>query len=856
MAEVGKAFLSILPSAKGFGRSLETSATAETRTAGQVLGKAAGVAFKTSLIAAAGVGLFLKGALAEGREAQKMSAATAQIIKTTGGVANVTADQVGKLATAISLKTGIDDEAIQSGSNLILTFKNVRNEVGKGADIFDRATQAAIDLSSLKGMSGIEGSAKALGKSLQDPIKGIAALSRGGITFTDQQKATIKSMVDSGNILGAQKLVLGEVEGQVGGLAAAQATFGEKARVAYDNVREAIGTALIPVVDKMEAAFVRATPAIINGVSQIGPLFQRASKFVRPAVAIIATVLRVVIAQVRLFAASFKTNVIPVVKQAAATFKTQVIPALQRFAGFVTANVVPALIKIGGQIRSTVLPALSKVASFVLSKVVPVLVKFGTFVATNLLAPLLKFGLFLATNIIPAIAAVIGFFIKWQGVILPIVAAVVAMMAAYKAYQLVLITVTVVQNAFAAAMLVLRGVLLAARLSMAAFNLVVSANPVGILILLLVGLIAAIVVAYKRSDTFRAVVDAAFSGIKKVVSAVIGFIVPFVKNHWKLLVSIIGGPVVAIAILVATHFGTIKKVVGSAIDFVVGTAKKVGAFAKAVGQHVADVAKFFKELPGKIKDFLAKLPDQLKTIGGQIIEGLKKGIEGAAHFVTDAVQKIVDAIPKKIRSLMHIGSPSKVTEELGGFVGDGFAKGISDKAKKVKDATKKLIDAATDTLKSRLSTLRDTLASISSSVTDNLTGNLFESTTAGDFITSLTAKKAELTQLMAAFKTLRGFGLSAAFLSQLFANGGAPLILDLANSGQGAATQAAALFGDVTQLGSQLGDAVGQNDVGAKISETNHLLRQLIKATGQQAVELAQAVQHPAKHARRRAVRA
>ena len=37
--------------------------------------------------------------------------------------------------------SGIDDEAIASGENLLLTFKNIRNEVGKGNKIFDQATE-------------------------------------------------------------------------------------------------------------------------------------------------------------------------------------------------------------------------------------------------------------------------------------------------------------------------------------------------------------------------------------------------------------------------------------------------------------------------------------------------------------------------------------------------------------------------------------------------------------------------------------------------------------------------------------------------------------------------------------------
>ena len=43
-------------------------------------------------------------------------------------------------------KVGVDDEVIAAGQNMLLTFKNVRNEVGKGNDIFNQTTKVALDM--------------------------------------------------------------------------------------------------------------------------------------------------------------------------------------------------------------------------------------------------------------------------------------------------------------------------------------------------------------------------------------------------------------------------------------------------------------------------------------------------------------------------------------------------------------------------------------------------------------------------------------------------------------------------------------------------------------------------------------
>lgn len=209
------------------------------------------IAAAFSLAAAAD---FLKGSVAEAQESRKIAALTASAIEATGGAAKISADQVGELANAISRKTGIDDEAIQTGANLLLTFKGVRNEVGAGNDIFNQATQAAVDLSSA-GFGSVDSASKMLGKALNDPIKGISALSRAGMTFTEQQKDQIKTMVESGDVLGAQKIILGELNAQVGGAAEAQATASDKLGVAWGNIKESLGEKLLPILDKVATWF-------------------------------------------------------------------------------------------------------------------------------------------------------------------------------------------------------------------------------------------------------------------------------------------------------------------------------------------------------------------------------------------------------------------------------------------------------------------------------------------------------------------------------------------------------------------------------------------------------------------------
>lgn len=232
---------------------------------------------KAALLAggAAGLGALVsvtKMGIDELAESSKVSAQTTAAIKSTGGAAGVTAKQVEDYAGALSEKTGMDDEAIQSGENLLLTFTNVQNQVGKGNDIFNQATNIMADMSQALGQD-TKSSAIQLGKALNDPIKGITALGRVGVSFTEGQKKTIKTMVKNGDTMGAQKLILKELNKEFGGSAKA---YGDtmpgqvsKLQNSFGNLAGEILGVLVPAfsaITKFVTEHPRLFKALVIGV--------------------------------------------------------------------------------------------------------------------------------------------------------------------------------------------------------------------------------------------------------------------------------------------------------------------------------------------------------------------------------------------------------------------------------------------------------------------------------------------------------------------------------------------------------------------------------------------------------------
>jgi hypothetical protein len=210
----------IIGDASNLQRALN-SATSGTSKFGSALGALA----RTGALAAgtAGIGavaVTLRQGIREWTENTKVTAQTEAVLKSTGRTANVTAQQIDALGQSLMKKSGVDDEAIRSGENLLLTFTKIRNEAGAGNDIFNQATEATLNLS-VAMKKDMASSAILVGKALNDPVKGMTALTRAGIQFTDDQKKTIKAMVETGDVMGAQKVILEELTTQFGGSAEA-----------------------------------------------------------------------------------------------------------------------------------------------------------------------------------------------------------------------------------------------------------------------------------------------------------------------------------------------------------------------------------------------------------------------------------------------------------------------------------------------------------------------------------------------------------------------------------------------------------------------------------------------------------
>jgi hypothetical protein len=239
------------------------------QTTGSKLGGMAKAAAGAFL--ATGAVQFGKASVSAALESQKAMANLEQGYKSMGETTGDAAKETAAYASELSKKIGVDDDAIIASQAMLVTFSNVSSEAARGAGVMDRATAAAADLAA-KGFGSMDSNAVLLGKALQDPAKGLTKLAKNGVTFTDAQKDSVLAMQASGDMLGAQKIILGEVEKQVKGTAEATATSQDKMAVAFGETQEAVGSALLPVLEKLAPILEKVAGFVEDNVSWLVPL--------------------------------------------------------------------------------------------------------------------------------------------------------------------------------------------------------------------------------------------------------------------------------------------------------------------------------------------------------------------------------------------------------------------------------------------------------------------------------------------------------------------------------------------------------------------------------------------------------
>jgi tape measure domain-containing protein len=244
------------------------------------------------------------------------------------------------------------------------------------------------------------------------------------------------------------------------------------------------------------------------------------------------------------------------------------------------------------------------------------------------------------------LVGVTGRFSGWLG---PVAGGVAAVVVAFKLYQLTM-------QAAALATTLYTAVVNGAKFAVFALNYAWVTSPIGLVVLAIIGLVAAFAIAWQKSAAFRnfwiamwnairtvavgtwnavssattTVWNAVYGTVQRVVSAVLGWL----RANWPLVLGIITGPIGMAVIMVIRYWGQIKA----------GTAAAVGAVRSVVTAAWNALLSVTTSVWNAIRGALTAAWNAIRSIATGAANAVRSAVTAAWNAVQALTARVWNAI--------------------------------------------------------------------------------------------------------------------------------------------------------------------------------------------------------------------
>lgn len=623
MAEVASAFVTLMPSAKGFSGRLSSELGGPLDKAGRDGGRrfgrgmTGGIAaiggrmFAPLAAAAAAVSLggFFKDAVAGASDLNESSTKIEAIFGNASGAVQNFAKQGAKslgqtqlqvLDAASSFGTFGKAAGLQ-GPELAKFSTGLAGLSTDLASFFNTSPEEAAQAIS----SGLRGEAEPLrryGVLLDDATLRQEALKQGLI------KTTKQALTPQQKVLAAQAVIYNQTKDAQGDFARTSGGLANQQRILtaqFSDFRTSVGKALLPVVLKVVTALNGMGPVLGRVGAALAPVKDAFVVFIEALrggdVTTIGPLGRIGDAAYAIrdaFMAALP-RVKEIFTQVMAVVTTQVLPALQAFGSYIVANVVPILSTLASIVVTKIIPAFMAVAQFVYTRVYPAILAIVVAVAANLRPVLDALFAAISTRVIPVIQLIADKFRQWWPTIQQVVTVVVSVIG----------------------------------------------------------------------------------WVLKLAASILGAVLPVLIRFAGFLLTVVVKALIGVVEFVAKVVGALIRL-GSGV---VNAVQKFLAFERGVRDVVGKVLGFFISLPGKILGAIGDASKMLYNVGRDLIRGALNGIESMAGAIKDKVVSTLTAPIDAAKRKLGIRSPSKVmAQQVGRWIPLGVAAGIDAEAASVR----------------------------------------------------------------------------------------------------------------------------------------------------------------------------
>lgn len=247
--------------ASGLSKAAKEGEAATSRFSDRTQKVAKGALLGVAAFAGAAVAALKGGVqgLQEGEEAEAKFADA--LSRSSRGIQNQ-AEALKANAEEIQKNTRFTYEAALGASTFLAAQDGVKRAVGAGVVSMKDATNVSLDLATVMGVDATA-AAGVLSKALAAPEKATGALRKAGVTLSAAEQEKVKALVKSGDVAGAQGLIMDKLKKKTEGAAeaAGQTTAGqmERAQNAFGEVQEQLAVGLIPVITDLMQWLLKVT---------------------------------------------------------------------------------------------------------------------------------------------------------------------------------------------------------------------------------------------------------------------------------------------------------------------------------------------------------------------------------------------------------------------------------------------------------------------------------------------------------------------------------------------------------------------------------------------------------------------
>lgn len=209
----------------------------------------------------------------------------------------------------------------------------------------------------------------------------------------------------------------------------------------------------------------------------------------------------------------------------------------------------------------------------------------------------------------------------------------------------------------------------AAAAAQGVLNAVMSANPIGLIILGITALVVAVMAMVKHWDGFAEFFVKMWEGIKKAFTATVDWI----KTNWQALLLFIVNPLAGVFKYCYDNFDGFRESVNKIFEKVKTTVKGFIDSLKALPGKIGEIAS---EAFAKLKE----LPAKALSVGKDLISGLWKGIDEKIDWLKNKIKSFTTSVLDGIKDFFGVHSPSTETEWIGKMLDEGMALGVTKNA--------------------------------------------------------------------------------------------------------------------------------------------------------------------------------